>query len=89
MPSDVAVHRGLTVSEFAATYRVSEDKVRAWIAKGELRAVNTAAVLAGKPRWVISPEALAEFEKKRSGGRIPQATTKRRRNQITFDFYPD
>jgi excisionase family DNA binding protein len=78
---------GLTVSEVARRYRVGEDKVRAWIRKGELRAVNTAAVLCGRPRWVISEEALAEFERRRSSAPPAKPPTSRRRNVIK-DFYP-
>jgi hypothetical protein len=78
---------GLTVADVARRYRVSEDKVRGWIARGELRAVNTASVLCGRPRWVISPDALAEFERRRSGGPTPK--DKRRRKVPEIDFYPD
>jgi hypothetical protein len=67
---------------------VSPDKVRAWINRGELRAINTAAVLCGKPRWVITVEALAEFEKRRAGGPPPKLPRRRRRG-AQIDFYPD
>jgi hypothetical protein len=53
MPPDVQHAPGLTVHDVARRYRVGEDKVRAWIGRGELKAVNTAAALCGKPRWVI------------------------------------
>src|SRR5262249_33837745 len=59
---------GVTVSEFSRRYRVGEDKVRGWIDRGELRAINTATALCGRPRWVIPPEALMEFEQRRRGG---------------------
>jgi hypothetical protein len=79
----------LTVPEFARHYRVSEDKVRSWIARGELRAVNTATALCGKPRWVIPPEAVAEFERRRRGGPAPKSPGRRRRRTQEVDFYPD
>jgi transposase len=78
---------GLTVREVARRYRVGEDKVRAWIARGELAAVNTAAVLCGRPRWVILPDALAGFERRRAGGPPPKPC--RRVRQVGIDFYPD
>ena len=59
---------GLTVADVARRYRVGEDKVRGWIARGELRAVNTATVLCGRPRWVISPDALQVASVLSSGG---------------------
>jgi excisionase family DNA binding protein len=78
---------GLTVREVARRYRVGEDKVRAWIRRGELRAINTAAVLCGRPRWVIPAEALSEFERQRAGGPPPTAPRRRRRQQA-IDYYP-
>ena len=79
---------GLTVREFARRYRVGEDKVRRWIICGELKAINTAAVLCGRPRWVISAEAIAEFEKLRTGG-VPPKPQRRRRKTAVVDYYPD
>jgi helix-turn-helix protein len=78
---------GLTVRDVAKRYRVGEDKVRLWIARGELAAVNTAAALCGKPRWVITPEALAAFEKRRIGGPPPKPP-RRRRRVASVDYYP-
>jgi Helix-turn-helix domain len=78
---------GLTVSDVARRYRVSPDKIRAWISRGELPAVNTAAALCGKPRWVVLPDALAAFEGRRSGGPTPKPARKRRK--LHRDFYPD
>jgi hypothetical protein len=89
MPADTQLsHAGLTVAEFAHRYRVSPDKVRAWIARGELAAVNTATVLCGKPRWVILPDALASFERRRAGGPTPKPAKRRKRTEFV-DFYPD
>ena len=85
---DKAPAAGLTVADVARRYRVSEDKVRAWVARGELRAINTATALCGKPRWVITPDGLAAFEKLRAGGRPPKPS-RRRRQPAEIDFYPD
>jgi hypothetical protein len=80
---------GLTVRDAARRYRIGEAKVRALIARGELRAVNTALLACQKPRWVIPPEALAEFEGMRAGAPTPQAPRRRRRPAQQTDFYPD
>ncbi len=69
---------GLTVADVARKYRVGEDKVRAWIARGELRAINTATVLCGKPRWVIQAADLESFERARLGGPPPKPPRRRR-----------
>lgn len=79
--------RGYTTREVAHRFRVGEDKVRAWIARGELKAINTSATLCGKPRWVITPDALTEFERRRAGG--PPPKPERRRRTAGRDFYPD
>jgi hypothetical protein len=87
-PSDPDSTAGLTVADAARRYRVSPDKVRGWIARGELAAVNTATVICGKPRWVIMPEALAAFEAIRRGGPAPKPPRRMRRRHL-IDYYPD
>jgi hypothetical protein len=79
---------GLTVRDVSLRYRVGEDKVRGWIRRGELRAVNTATTLCGKPRWVIPVEALAEFECRRTASPPPKPPRRRRCPEM-IDFYPD
>jgi transposase len=81
---------GLTTRDVAKRYRVGEDKVRAWIKAGVLAAINTADVACGRPRYVVTPEALAAFELARSATTKPaKATPKRRQQQGMKDFYPD
>jgi excisionase family DNA binding protein len=80
--------RGLTVADVAARYRVSRDKVRAWIRRGELSAVNTSSAVCAKPRWVIPPEALAIFERRRAAALPPKPPRRRRRPEL-IDYYPD
>jgi hypothetical protein len=79
---------GFTVADICRRYRVGADKVRRWIARNELRAVNTAAVLCRRPRWVIPPDALVEFENRRTGGDPPRVRRARRRRDVV-DYYPD
>ena len=66
---------GLTVLDVAQRYRVSPDKVRTWIKRGELAAINTAAKICGKPRWVITPDALVRQTPFRSSGTEAKPTT--------------
>jgi hypothetical protein len=84
----VTTEPGLTVADVARRYRVGEDKVRGWINRGELRAVNTSRALCSRPRWVIPPESLAEFERRRAGGPASKPTGRRRRQAQEVDYYP-
>jgi transposase len=83
------IERGYTTADVARRYRVSEEKVRGWIARGELTAINTAAAMSGKPRWVVTPEALAEFEQRRAGGPPPKPARRRPRRTGAVDYFPD
>lgn len=79
--------RGLTVTEAAIRYRVSEDRVRHWITSGQLRAINRRDTRCGRPSWVIPPESLIEFERGREA--TPPPKQARRKKQTTeIDFYP-
>jgi hypothetical protein len=62
--------------------------VRAWIGRGELKAINTATALCGKPRWVVTVESLAEFERRRAGGPPPKPERRRKRS-YAVDYFPD
>jgi excisionase family DNA binding protein len=83
------VRRGFTVSEVAERYHVGEDKVRGWIKRGELKAINTTDVRLARPRYVITAEALAEFERGRQAADPPKPTPRRKRPTNIVDFYPD
>jgi hypothetical protein len=78
---------GLTVADLARRWRVGQDKIRGFIARGELEAINTATVLCGKPRWVILPDALERFERGRRGGTTPKPPRRRKRID-EVDYYP-
>jgi transposase len=88
MPPAPYLGAGLTVRDVARRYRVGEDKVRTWIRRGELKAINTAAALCGRPRWVVPADALGEFERRRAGGSPPKRPRRRRRRTVV-DYYPD
>jgi excisionase family DNA binding protein len=87
-PADTPPRRSLTVPEAACHLRVGQDKIRRWITLGELRAINTASALCGRPRWVIPPDALAAFERSRAAGPAP-GPARRRKRTTPADFYPD
>jgi excisionase family DNA binding protein len=76
-----------TVPEAARHLRVGETKVRHWIASGELTAINTASALCRRPRYVVTAEAMAAFERRRSGAAPPKP--KRQKRTVAVDYYPD
>ena len=79
---------GLTVSDIAARYRVSAERVRGWIASGQLRALNRRE-RGKRPSFVVLPGDLITFERSRTIS-PPAATPARRKKQIKLvDYYPD
>jgi len=83
--------RGFTPRELARRWRVSPDKVRALVRSGELAALNLASPRCGKPRLVITPEAVAAFERGRAAAPPPKPPKppERRKRTSQIDYYPD
>jgi excisionase family DNA binding protein len=79
---------GYTPNELARLLRVSADRVRRWITNGELTALNTAPSRCGRPRYVILPHHLAEFERRRAAAALKPAPWRRRRT-TEVDYFPD
>ncbi|MBP7937822.1 MAG: helix-turn-helix domain-containing protein [Phycisphaerae bacterium] len=69
-------HQKLTPPEVARIFRVDAKKVISWIRSGELRAVNVATRIDGRPRYVIDREDIAAFELRRQV--VPPAPRRRR-----------
>ena len=66
--------------EIAAMYRISINKVLAWVRSGELKAINVGRDNAKRPRFLIPVESLSAFEASRAS-RPPATKAKRRRRQ--------
>ena len=79
----------LTVRDVCERYGVTEHTVLGWIRAGELKAINVGRRLgAGKPRWRITPEALAAFEQLRTATPPPPPRTRRyRADSDVIEFY--
>jgi hypothetical protein len=88
-PSASVSGRGWTPNELAALIRVSPDRVRSWIASGELGAINTARVGCGRPRFVVLPHHLAAFERRRAAAQPTPAPRRGRRLIGAVDYYAD
>jgi excisionase family DNA binding protein len=80
--------RGLTPREVAAYLRIGPDRVRAMIARGELGAVDVTPRRRGRPRYIVLPHHLAEWERARQVAPPPK-TPPRRRGSGRIDYFPD
>ena len=69
----------LTPPQVAKRLGVSADKVRAWIAKGELIATNVAKGSGGRPRYRVSETDLADFQRKRQPSKPPAPAPRRKK----------
>lgn len=69
----------LTPPQLAKRYGCKPEKILAWIRSGELQALNLATTRGGRPRWRITPEAIAAFERSRTATPPPPVVRRRRR----------
>ncbi len=79
----------LTPPQVARARGVKPAKVLAWIASGELEAVNHAGRAAGRPRWRISAEALQAFDRARSNRSAApaRAAPRRQRDAAVIQYF--
>jgi hypothetical protein len=84
------VERSLTPNELAPIMRMSADRIRAMIQRGELRGVNTPA-RNGKPRYVVAPADLAAWWQRNTAARPAPAPMPRRKRQAPGerDYYAE
>jgi excisionase family DNA binding protein len=77
----------LTIKQVAERFGVSEHTALAWVASGELAAVNVVRERGGQPRWRVSAVALEAFEASRTHAPTPTATRRRRQPKDVIEFY--
>lgn len=73
----------MRIREIAERHGVTQHKVLAWIAAGELRAVNVAAKPGRRPQWSVLPADLEAFEQRRAA--VPTAPAKPRKRGKTAE----
>jgi len=88
---DTTGSRGMTPNELSRLLRISPDRVRAMIARGELGALNLAPPRSSKPRYVVLPAHLEEFARRRRAATTTAKPSPRRKRQPVgwVDYYPD
>ena len=75
----------LTTTEVAQLWGVSVGKIMTWIRNGELRAINVAQRLGGRPRYRIDVADLTDFENRRAyqpDVPVPRRPRKRRDDYV-------
>ncbi len=84
----VAPAKFLTPKEIAERFGCNLNKVLFWIKSGQLTAVDIALTQSKKPRWRISVDALADFERVRSTRPpAPPPAPRRRRADASITEY--
>jgi hypothetical protein len=78
---------GYTPREVARYLRISPERVRTLIVKGELGAINMARIECGRPRYRVMPHHLRAFEEGRKAV-VPETTRRRRTPPDIIEFFP-
>ena len=68
----------ITPPQYAARLGVKPAKILGFISSGLLAAIDIAGPGAMRPRYRISPDAIAQFERRRSAGPLPKPIRRRR-----------
>jgi len=68
----------LTPPQIARMWGIKCHKVLAWIRSGELKAMNAAEKLGGRPRYLVDKSDLAAFEKGRQVIPTPLQSNRRK-----------
>ena len=76
------------MADLCRRWRVGPDKVRAFLRRRELVAVNVAMNLCGKPQWRVTAESVEQFEQRRTSAPSPKPARRRKRT-VAVDYYPD
>ncbi len=79
--------RGFTVADLCRRWKVGADKIHGFLRKGELVGVNLATNTSGRPQWRIPPEAVREFERRRTSAPTPKPARRRRRAAQAVDYF--
>jgi excisionase family DNA binding protein len=83
--------RWLTPPAIARRLGVHPDKIVSWLKSGELRGVDVATRLGGRPRYRVDPDDLEDFLERRAVTPPPPKQRRRRRSQTdVIEFFgPD
>jgi hypothetical protein len=86
MPANTTAH-GQTPRELSRQLRVGVKRLLGWIRQGELAAINVADP-GRRPRYIILPDQLASFLRRREV-QPARPAPRRRKRSTPVDYYPD
>ena len=88
MTPALATRPYLRPADVARDLGVNQSKVLGWIRSGELRGVNVATRLGGRPRWRIAQVDLDSFLMRRSAAPAPKVTKlRKRKDDAVIEFF--
>jgi excisionase family DNA binding protein len=73
------IDRPATPPEIAKLLKIKPETIRAFIHRGDLKAVDLRSPGSSRPQWRIMPEHLAEFLERKTAREKIQPTRRRRR----------
>ena len=81
---------GVVLHHYWPWLGVKPERVRVWIGKGMIKAVNVASKPGeGRPRYRISCEELAKFQTRQAAKLLLAALPQPQRPRTPADFFPD
>jgi hypothetical protein len=87
MRADTLSPAGYTIADLCRRWRAGGDKIRGFLRRGELVAVNIAANLSRRPQWRITAESVERFEQRRSSAPALKPARRKKKAPI-IDYYP-
>jgi len=69
----------LSPPQIARMWGVSHEVVLNWIRSGQLKAINVASVMNGRPKFRVDVSELAAFEARRATQPAPKISSRRRK----------
>jgi excisionase family DNA binding protein len=82
-----STRRKLTPPEVAELWGISLNSIMTWIRNGELRAINVAKIVGGRPRYRIDVDDLENFERRRAVQPPPPRSPRRRKTDYLFRYF--
>jgi hypothetical protein len=79
--------RAISPNAYARRLGVNVHKIISFIRSGELQALNLATDRAGRPRWKLTAEAIANFERRRAALPQPKLSRRRRKKDNVIEFF--